>query len=162
MNGMDRPDDGQLARHPGWKPEGFLRHDCDTNGCFNKLYRPALEWVNDALPDKIRFSDVDAMVELHGYFLYFEMKSHGKEMEYGQLLALKRQTIFGPGTVLILYGDPRTMALSKMQTIIRGKVSDPFDATLDDLIDWIKEWCSEAMKAPLPAECQRPDGFKCL
>src|SRR5690625_3231713 len=65
----------------------FFRHDCRTRGCYVSLL-PSWDDIIEALPRKIRPTDIDGMIECNGHFLFIEEKSAGKSLEHGQRVAM--------------------------------------------------------------------------
>ena len=151
----------QLGRHPNVVPDNPLRYNCDKEGvCFNLLHRPGLEWINPALPGTACFSDIDGCAEIHGYFLELEFKTSGVKISKGQGQMLRRKTMFGPATAILLTGQPHQMLIETMQVIKRGRLGHVQPATLDDLYDFVEEWGKEALNAPLPKEYEWPEDLK--
>ena len=69
-----------------------IRHNCEEKGCWNKQYRPNIEWFYHALPRKLTMSDIDAVAEVNGHVLFMEWKSHLGPLPTGQRILAKRLT----------------------------------------------------------------------
>jgi hypothetical protein len=124
-----------------------LRWDCDEG---RHCYRDQLpDWTpfNDCFPRGIRISDIDGIVEIGCRFLMLEWKgSKTAFLHEGQRKMLKR---FGrpPDAVLCLRGT-----LDDLQWLLfDGNAPEGWqDISLDEVKTWIKNWVTEASRAPWP------------
>ena len=128
------------------KPTGFnpLRWNCSERGCFNTLKRPKIEFLAEALPGRMAFSDVDAITEYCGNFLMLEWKSHVGPIPTGQRIMFERLT--KPGrctTIFVVVGNAETMEVTNCLVYNSGSASDWQDCTLDGLKQRIREWVSD-------------------
>lgn len=64
------------------------------------------EFLNSALPGKIRPMDIDGIIERNGHFLVLEGKALGKEISTGQRITLENLSEKPNISVLVLYGEP--------------------------------------------------------
>ena len=63
---------------------------------------------------KIRFTDIDMIVERNGYFLLIENKlSQAGDIDGGQLILFKKLLWVSPTTILIVWGEPEEKKVSK-------------------------------------------------
>ena len=64
-------------------------------------------WLNGCFTNpKIKASDVDLLVEVHGYFLHGECKPTGAWPDRGQMIALEQRARDDRTTVVLLWGQP--------------------------------------------------------
>jgi hypothetical protein len=123
-----------------------FRWDCDVKGCFNKVHRPRFEELNDLLPGKIAFSDVDGIVEINGRALMLEWKGLGVPTPMGQHIMFRRLTMGGNITVFVIEGAAHDMTVESLTvyengTIVGEEVSGGRkNADLDTLKKWISFW----------------------
>jgi len=125
-----------MSRDNGCNP---MRWNCATQGCFNVKKRPKIEVFADCLPGKIAFTDVDALTEIRGNFLYLEWKDH-QRLSVGQRILFERMTALCPATVMIVEGDAEQMTVHSLCTVWAGTIGAREEADLDDLRDAIREW----------------------
>lgn len=86
-----------------------MDYDCTRRGCYRSKL-PSWDRINDALPPKIRLTDIDGMVEVGGRFVFVEHKwAHGRtndgDVPEGQrraLCALSRL----PGVLVVILMSP--------------------------------------------------------
>ena len=79
-----------------------MRHNCVTGGCLQDKV-PNLEWLRGLFPrPTIMPTDVDAMVEIKGNFLFIEHKGLGGELSGGQRTALRNLARIPGITVLVI------------------------------------------------------------
>ena len=134
-----------------------MHWDCRTQGCFNVKKRPKIEVFADCLPGKMAFTDVDAVTEISGNFLYLEWKDH-QELSVGQRVLFERLTALCPATVMIVEGDAEQMTVSSLCAVRAGIIGDRVAADLDDLRRCIQVWqawalANSAMRRPQGASC---------
>lgn len=122
----------------GYNP---MRWNCENNGCWNVKYRPNIEHFANALPRKIAMSDIDAVTEVNGHFLFLEWKSYQGEIPIGQRILFERITKLSPNiTVVVVAGDCETMNVSSIQRIKGGEFSSWVSCDLQGLFDRIERW----------------------
>lgn len=129
---------------PGYNP---MRWDCAKQGrCYNHVHRPKIEQFAEALPRRIGMSDIDAMTEVGGSFLFLEFKGRGvQEVPTGQRIAFERLTLISPKiTVVVVSGDPQTMEIQAVKVIHAGRQGDWQGCTLEGLKTRIKSWAVKA------------------
>jgi hypothetical protein len=131
-------------------PNGYnpMNHKCAEKGCFNELYRPKIEVFAECLPGRIGFGDVDAEVEIRGYGLKLEWKSHAGSLPKGQDIMFKNKTYYGIDTVICVHGDAKTMAVYEIGFYWLGAWTGWQPSSLDELKDIIKSWASWAQREP--------------
>lgn len=79
----------------------FFRHDCSRDGCQIESL-PQWDDLIAAFPRNIRPTDIDAMVEINGRFLFIEQKAAGGSLINGQRRALARLGDQPNTTVVVL------------------------------------------------------------
>lgn len=119
-----------------------IHHDCETGGCWNKQYRPNIEFFYHALPRKITMSDIDGVVEVNGSVLFLEWKSHGGELPTGQRILAERLTQISPKiTYVVVQHDPgNPMLVEAVKVAYAGKFSDWQPCDFEGLFDRVKRW----------------------
>ncbi len=125
-----------------------MRYDCEKSGCFNHKRRPKIEVFSDCFPGKISFGDVDAEVEINGYSLRLEWKSHTGDLPRGQSIMFERKTRYGIDTVICVCGDAETMAVSQIGMFWQGRWNGWQNADLEHLKQRIEGWATWAGKEP--------------
>lgn len=123
-----------------------MRWSCDEKGCFNQMKRPKIEMFADCFPGKISFGDVDARVEINGFFLELEWKSQRGPIPAGQKIAFDRLTSRGDYTVFVVAGDAETMKVEAVQ-ILRPDVPPKWrDCDFPQLHDYVTRWAAWAKR----------------
>jgi len=118
-----------------------IYHNCETGGCWNKKYRPNIEYFYHALPRKITMSDIDATVEVNGHFLFMEWKSFKGALPVGQRIYFQRLTEMSDRvTVVIVHGDCENMKVDHIMRVHHGKFSDWEPCSLIDLFERVAAW----------------------
>ncbi len=130
-----------MSRDNGCNP---MRWNCAAQGCFNVKKRPKIEVFADCLPGKIAFTDVDAVTEICGNFLYLEWKDH-QGLSVGQRILFQRVTSMCPATVIIVEGDAEQMIVRSICTVWAGSIGETEEADLDDLRNAIRGWSDWAL-----------------
>ena len=99
---------------------GRMRWDCspDKDGCYRRLGQPDLTVLDECFPGRIAMTDVDGLVEINGRFLFIEWKRRG-DVPAGQRIMFERLTRHPEFTILVILGDPRTMAVERYD-VFRG------------------------------------------
>jgi hypothetical protein len=132
-------------RSNGYNP---LRWKCDERGCFNELQRPKIEIFAQDLPGKIAFSDVDAVTEISGNFLFLEWKSAAMAIPTGQRIMWQRGTRTKALSVLCVAGSAKTMAVTHSARFFAGQFSTWREDDVDGLHQAIRKWAAWAQKNP--------------
>jgi hypothetical protein len=132
-----------MASGNGFNP---MRYDCESQGCFNKKRRPKIELFTEDLPEKIAFTDIDAVCEINGHQLWLEYKSFEGEINRGQHLLFSRQTNYQNKhhMVLVVVADAETMVTESVKTYYCGDVSKFEKCSLIQLKAIIKKWADKA------------------
>jgi hypothetical protein len=94
------------------------------------------EFLNGALPGKIRPMDIDGIVEKNGHFLVLEGKPVGQNIPYGQRLTLERLAAQDETSVLILYGEPGDPEKMKLM----GYHDEPVSTTKKRVRELVGRW----------------------
>lgn len=129
----------------GYNP---MRWRCETRGCFNELQRPKIEIFAADLPGKIAFSDVDAVTEVKGNFLFLEWKSDVMPIPTGQRLMWERGTRTKMMSVLCVVGSAKTMEVSHTARFFAGSFHGWKEDNVDGLHEAIKRWAAWAQSNP--------------
>lgn len=121
-----------------------LRWNCSERGCFNTLKRPKIEFLAEALPRRMAFSDIDAITEYKSHFLMLEWKSYVGEIPMGQRIMFQRLT--KPGrctTIFIVVGHAETMEVTNCLVYSNGYASEWQVCDLDGLKSRIRGWVND-------------------
>lgn len=123
-----------------------IYHDCEKGGCWNKQYRPNIEYFYHALPRKLTMSDIDGVAEVNGSFLFLEWKSHKGPLPVGQRILAERLTrISTKITYVVVQHEPgSTMSIENIMVVHDGKFSGWQECTILDLNDRIDAWAKRA------------------
>lgn len=137
-----------------------MRWNCREKGkCFRNLC-PKLGVFDGCFPGKIGMSDVDGMVEIAGRFLFLEWKSDGGHLTTGQRIAFERLTSLSTDpmkvTVIVVSGNPETMAVQRMQLFHSGKSQGVFDCDLDGLQQRMADWAARASQSKIRPSKRAP------
>lgn len=100
-----------------------------------------------SLPEKATFAGVDALTMVAGNILLLKWTDR-KELDSNQRIALEGMTSRSPTTVMIIEGDPESMAVDAFRTVHAGTVDDRREADLDDVHFVIKDWSDWALANP--------------
>ena len=123
-----------------------FRHNCDRDGCFNKKYAPNLEEFDECFLGKNAFGNIDGFIERNRHFLFFEWKSPGQEVGYGQRTGFERLTELPRVTFLIIYGDCPTMRVDSFSVIRDGGWKDMGSTSLQGLKKFFIDWETNVLK----------------
>ena len=124
-----------------------LRWDCERRGCFNVKKRPKIEQFAECLPGAIAMGDVDGIVEIKGRVLLLEWKE-ALPVSTGQRILYERMTANLAVHVLVVIGDPETMATSMYAIFNAGRMTKWRSGTLDDVKGVIRRWAAFADQQP--------------
>ena len=127
---------------------GRMRWDCrpDKDGCYRQLGQPDLSVLDECFPGRIAMTDVDGLVEINGHFLFIEWKRHG-DVPAGQRIMFERLTRFPEFTILLILGDPGTMAVERYDTFRGGRRTGWRDCNLSELKRRVRVWADRASHA---------------
>ena len=121
--------------------------DCEKDGCFNKKKRLKLGVFDDCFPNKMGFSDVDAIIEISGNFLLMEWKDTDcGDISGGQHYMYQAMTRDKKYIVIAVYGDAETMQTQSIQVYHGGKVSEREPCSIDELKLRVEAWASKLRK----------------
>lgn len=128
-----------------------IYHDCQAKGCWNKQYRPNIEYFYHALPRKLTMSDIDGVAEVNGAFLFLEWKSHLGPLPTGQRILAERLTKLSTKiTYVVIQHEPgNPMAIEHVMVIHGGRFSDWQECTILDLNDRIAAWAKRVDIRPV-------------
>lgn len=128
------------------RPDGFnpLRWKCEEQGCFNLKKRPKIEVLSVALPGRIAFSDVDAIVEINGLGLMLEWKDPKAKIPTGQHIMYSKLTRSGALTVFVVHGDAETMEVTGVCRYANGSASKWYPCNMQQLLGAISRWATAA------------------
>lgn len=127
-----------------------LRHKCNnlTGQCFNKLYRPHLEMLNDSLIDKVAFMDIDGAVECRGHLLFIEWKTDDGKLGTGQEIFFREAAKHNSVSVIIGIGNHKTMECTAARYFHHEVDSGWFDCSREDIRFAIGFWHRWAYRTP--------------
>ena len=133
-----------------------MRWDCspDKDGCYRKLGQPDLTVLDECFPGRIAMTDVDGLVEINGRFLFIEWKRRG-DVPAGQRIMFERLTRHPEFTILVILGDPRTMAVERYDVFQGGRRKGWRDCDLSALKRHVRAWAGRASRAPRPSHAWR-------
>lgn len=119
-----------------------IHHDCESKGCWNKQYRPNIEYFYHALPRKLTMSDIDGVAEVNGAFLFLEWKSHKGPLPTGQRILADRLTRLSNRIwyIIVQHEPGNPMGIENVMVVHAGKFSDWQPCSILDLNDRIKAW----------------------
>ena len=121
-----------------------MRWNCDLKGCFNKKHRAKFGAFDGCFPGAISLTDVDATVEINGYFLFLEFKAE-RYLPDGQKIYFRNLTRQRPKIkVIVVVGDAETMECSALSQIVNGLVGPWENTSLHELRDRLKKWADDA------------------
>ena len=132
---------------------GRMRWDChpDKDGCYRRLGQPDLTLLDECFPGRIAMTDVDGLVEINGRFLFLEWKRQG-EVPAGQRIMFERLTRHPEFTVLVILGDPASMAAARYDVFQGGRRRGWRDCDLPEIKRHVRAWAERASSAARPAE----------
>jgi hypothetical protein len=122
-----------------------MQWDCAKAGCFNEEHRLDFSYFKPALPGRISFTDIDGVLEINGYFLFLEMKSHQNDLPRGQQICFEQLTKESDKKVVVfLCGKAKGMRITLMRHLYNGVYSDWEPCDLNGVIQFIEEFCQWA------------------
>jgi hypothetical protein len=103
---------------------------------------------------KIKPQDIDGFVERNGEFLSIEAKSIGTPLKQGQEICWKQRIKSGVDTVIVIWGDPATKTIQRMQILsaFGDETIDP--CTLEDFRRKVSAWFKFSERKP-PKQAKR-------
>ena len=127
---------------------GRMRWDCspDKDGCYRRLGQPDLTVLDECFPGRIAMTDVDGLVEINGQFLFIEWKRRG-DVPAGQRIMFERLTRHPEFTILVILGDPATMAVERYDVFQGGRRKGWRDCELSELKRHVRAWAERASGA---------------
>ena len=131
---------------------GRMRWDCspDKDGCYRRLGQPDLTVLDECFPGRIAMTDVDGLVEINGQFLFLEWKRRG-DVPAGQRIMFERLTKHPEFTILVILGDPATMAVERYDVFQGGRRRGWRACDLPELRRRVRTWARRASRAaPVP------------
>lgn len=99
------------------------------------------EFLNPAFPGKIQPMDVDGIVEMDGNFLILEGKAPYAGMSTGQEIALEAMSKNPNMDVLMIYGDPQTSNIERLQ--VWGHHRNPVPADKKKVRRFARGWVNQ-------------------
>lgn len=103
-------------------------------------------WLSDVFPRGISPTDIDALVEINGKFLFIETKAPGKTVETGQRLALERLRDVTGAWLLYIWGprnDPKHFRLEGPGGYVQDGVAAEGQQTIRQICEW---WVSSVCR----------------
>ena len=125
-----------------------MRWDCspDRDGCYRRLGQPDLTVLDECFPGRIGMTDVDGLVEINGQFLFIEWKRRG-DVPVGQRIMFERLTKHPEFTILVILGDPATMAVERYDVFQGGQRRGWRVCDLPELRRRVHTWAKRASRA---------------
>ena len=103
------------------------------------------EFLNDSLPGKIRVSDFDGIVEIHGRFLAIEAKPAAAGIPTGQKILLDQLAAQPNWNVLVIYGEPNLpVAMQRWP----GPPQSATESTVQDFVCAWSKWAKRQGERP--------------
>lgn len=134
-------------------PAGYnpLRWRCEDRGCFNVKHRPKIELFAESFPGRIAMTDIDATVEVNGFFLFLEFKGGNvREVPIGQRIYFERLTRLSTRIhAAVVHADAETMDCSAIATFHRGVMSGFHPINLEGLKSRMTTWAKQSASYPL-------------
>ena len=126
---------------------GRMRWDCspDRDGCYRRLGQPDLTVLDECFPGRIGMTDVDGLVEIGGQFLFIEWKRRG-DVPVGQRIMFERLTRHPEFTILVILGDPATMAVERFDVFRDGRRRGWRACDLPELKRHVRVWAERASR----------------
>ena len=126
---------------------GRMRWDCspDRDGCYRRLGQPDLTVLDECFPGRIGMTDVDGLVEIGGQFLFIEWKRRG-DVPVGQRIMFERLTRHPEFTILVILGDPATMAVERFDVFRDGRRKGWRACDLPELKRHVRAWAERASR----------------
>ena len=122
--------------------------DCAADGCFNRLKRLKLEKFAECFPGKINFTDVDALVEINGYFCLMEWKGRGGSLKKGQEIMVRQFTRSRGNLVIVVEADTERMVVYRYFICWDGRPREWIEGSFDNLCEIIRRWSDWAIGQP--------------
>ena len=123
--------------------------DCSQDGCFNDVCRLRFSDLEDALPGRLGFSDVDGITEVNGRALLLEWKKPGTPLPQAQHIMYSKLTKSDVLAVFVVHGDASTrpMTVERLQCYWAGRPGAAYECDLDGLKQRITAWFNWARSA---------------
>ena len=121
-----------------------LRHNCETQGCFNKNRRPKIEVFAGCFPGAIAMADIDGFVEIRGRFLYLEWKSPGAPLHTAQRISYTSLSRTTNSIVILCWGNAESMDIGKMAVFVDGVRHDFSSPSLESAKLCMQAWATAA------------------
>ena len=130
---------------------GRMRWNCspDRDGCYRERGQPDLTVLDECFPGRIAMTDVDGLVEINGRFLFIEWKRRD-DVPTGQQIMFERMTRHPEFTVLVIVGDPATMAVKRYDVFRDGARKGWRDCDLSELKRHVGGWADRASRGTRP------------
>ena len=130
------------------------RNDCPlayNPRCFWNRIKPAWEELDGLCTNpNISITDIDAMLEVAGHFLWIEWKvdTVPRDLPLGQDIMFRNLTRALGGSALHIVGLPRPMQPMFAVEYRNGKKGGTKEISLEWLKDYIRAWDRAALNAP--------------
>lgn len=125
-----------------------MRWNCKLDGCFNDKKRLKLEKFDECFPGKINFTDIDALVEINGYFCLLEWKGLGSTLTLGQEIMVKQFTKSRGNLVVAIEGDAEVMSVDRYLIYWNGRADKWTAGNLNDVKRRLRGWVAWARTRP--------------
>ena len=119
-----------------------IQHDCKTRGCYVEKHMPDWAILNECFPRGIKIGDVDGMVEINGFVIWFEWKGKNAQLSNAQRMAFTHASQFAPRQVwIIIWGDK---GIPERVAFIKDGWEKRFPADLRTLRNLVWRWACYA------------------
>ena len=123
-----------------------LYWDCQNGqNCYKEQVLPNWAIFNECFrPTKIKFTDMDGVVERNGQFLFVEVKQNTKSIPIGQRILFEKLTENAPHiTVLLLYAFDvsKKMDIQEYAVFKNGNMTQNWTRTnTQEVIERVRRW----------------------
>ena len=115
--------------------------DCTQRGCHAR--RGLVDWkpLNNVLPGKLAFSDIDGVCQRRDSILLVEWKLPHDSLRVAQKILLEAFSKNHPRQLgLVVYGEVTGPSVDAIQWVYRGRTRAKQDCTLEGLVDIVRRW----------------------
>jgi hypothetical protein len=126
--------------------------NCERDGCFNRKKRPKFGAFASCFPrPNLSFTDVDAVIERRGFFLFLEFKGEDVDVPTAQRILLEQLTRLSDNVIaMVVSCDCETMTVTHVQPFDGGAMGQRKACTLRQLQGFVRRWYEDADKGKRP------------
>ncbi len=117
-----------------------MRHNCESDGCFEKKYRCQLGKLDHLFPGNNGMTDIDGYCFVNGKKMFLEWKTSSSAVPAKQMEALN--ALSKDALVIVAWGDPMEMIPTSFMVIHDGLVEGRYNGkqVCADFDRIIKRW----------------------